>query len=110
MPHALERIGQHTASANSVIDMLLMNAAVTKGRSEMSTCSAVRRSRRRIERYHFRTGQRELVDLELSSEFSYKGVEVLMVHVLFNLMKNAFRAIEKGGSGRIVNYRCEGAK
>jgi two-component system, CAI-1 autoinducer sensor kinase/phosphatase CqsS len=101
MPHALERIGQHTASANNVIDMLLMNAAVTKGRSEMSVCSARQTISTAIERYHFRTGQRELVDLDVEEEFSYSGVEVLMVHVLFNLMKNALRAIEKAGGGRI---------
>jgi two-component system, CAI-1 autoinducer sensor kinase/phosphatase CqsS len=101
MPHALERIGQHTASANSVIDMLLMNAAVTKGRAEMGTCSARATIETAIERYHFRTGQRELVDLDTRREFTYSGVEVLMVHVLFNLMKNALRAIEKGRGGRI---------
>ena len=109
MPHALERIGQHTASANSVIDMLLMNAAVTKGRSETSVCSGRQTIETAIDRYHFRGGQRDRVDLDLGSEFSYNGVEVLMVHVLFNLMKNALRAIEKGGSGRIIITLRSGA-
>lgn len=110
MPHALARIGQHTASANSVIDMLLMNAAVTKGRAEMSACSARRTLETAIERYHFRGGQRDLIDLDVGREFTYDGVEVLMVHVLFNLLKNALRAIEKAGGGRISLALHDGAQ
>lgn len=101
IPDALRRIGQHTASANSVIDMLLMNAAVTKGRSEMAICSARRTIETALERYHFRSGQRDLVKVETRGEFEYAGVEVLMVHVFFNLLKNALRAIEKAGRGEI---------
>ena len=110
MPHALQRIGQHTASANSVIDMLLMNAAVTRGRAEISVCSARGTLETALERYHFRAGQRDLIDLDVGSEFSYDGVEVLMVHVIFNLMKNALRAIEKTGGGRISLALHRGAQ
>lgn len=109
MPHALQRIGQHAASANNVIDMLLMNAAVTRARTEMVDCSARKTIDATLERYHFRSGQRELVDIETDAEFSYAGVEILMVHVLFNLMKNALRAIEKEGHGRISILLRRGA-
>ena len=100
LPHAIARINQHVVSANSVIDTLLMNAAADRARSEMVACTARATVATAIERYNFRAGQRELVDLALDADFTYQGVEVLTVHILFNLMKNAFRAIEKAGSGR----------
>jgi two-component system, CAI-1 autoinducer sensor kinase/phosphatase CqsS len=110
LPLAIARINQHVVSANSVIDMLLMNAAADRARSEMVPCSARATVDTAIERYNFRAGQREMVDLELQADFAYQGVEVLTVHVLFNLMKNAFRAIEKTGAGRIVISLRRGAQ
>jgi two-component system, CAI-1 autoinducer sensor kinase/phosphatase CqsS len=110
LPQAVARINQHVVSANSVIDMMLMNSAATRARSEIVVCSAVQTVATAIERYNFRTDQREIVDLDLTDAFDYAGVEVLTVHVLFNLMKNALRAIEKAGKGRITIQLRRGAE
>ena len=101
LPPAVSRIGQHVVSANSVIDMLLMNAAAGRARSELVLCSARRTVGMAIERYNFRSDQRALLDLDIETDFDYLGNELLTTHVLFNLFKNALRAIDKAGRGRI---------
>jgi two-component system CAI-1 autoinducer sensor kinase/phosphatase CqsS len=47
-----------------------------------------------IERYHFKPQQRELIRTDLAEDFEFRGSDLLMTHVLFNLMKNGLRAIE----------------
>ena len=55
-----------------------------------------------MSRFQFRPGERELISVRVYDNFLYQGVEVLMVHVIFNLVKNALRAIAAAGEGQIV--------
>lgn len=93
-----QRVRQHIRSANSVIDLLLSNVAqhhrgpVTHELNQMSRIVAMA-----IERYHFKPNQRELVRTDLTEDFAFRGSDLLMTHVLFNLMKNGLRAIEARG-------------
>ncbi|MEI9900186.1 MAG: hypothetical protein WDN31_08725 [Hyphomicrobium sp.] len=41
-----------------------------------------------LERYSFKPNQRSLVRADLSEDFQFRGSDLLMTHVLFNLMKN----------------------
>jgi signal transduction histidine kinase len=50
-----------------------------------------------IERYHFKPHQRELIRADVEEDFEFRGSDLLMTHVLFNLMKNGLRAIEARG-------------
>lgn len=101
------RVRQHITSANSVIDLLLSNVAqhhrnapITE-RHRMSTIVSAA-----LERYHFKPHQRELVRTELDEDFEFRGSDILMTHVLFNLMKNGFRAIEaRGGENNCLCIR-----
>ncbi len=89
------RVGQHISSANSVIDLLLSNVAQhhrgapTTELHQMSQIVAMA-----LDRYHFKPGQRALIRTDVSNDFYFRGSDLLMTHVLFNLMKNGFRAIE----------------
>ena len=47
-----------------------------------------------LERYSFKPNQRDLVRTELDEDFQFRGSDLLMTHVLFNLLKNGLRAIE----------------
>jgi two-component system, CAI-1 autoinducer sensor kinase/phosphatase CqsS len=93
-----KRVRQHITSANSVIDLLLSNVAQhhrsvpIEERHKMSEIV-----RTALERYHFKPQQRELVRTKLDEDFDFRGSDVLMMHVLFNLMKNGLRAIEAQG-------------
>lgn len=93
-----QRVRQHIRSANSVIDLLLSNVAqhhrgpAAHELNQMSRIVAMA-----LERYHFKPNQRELVRTDLSEDFAFRGSDLLMTHVLFNLMKNGLRAIEARG-------------
>jgi two-component system, CAI-1 autoinducer sensor kinase/phosphatase CqsS len=101
------RVRQHITSANSVIDLLLSNVAqhhrnapITE-RHRMSTIVSAA-----LERYHFKPNQRSLVQTELDEDFEFRGSDILMTHVLFNLMKNGLRAIEaRGGENNCLRIR-----
>ena len=50
-----------------------------------------------LERYHFKPNQRAMIHSDVAEDFEFRGSDLLMTHVLFNLMKNGFRAIEARG-------------
>jgi len=56
-----------------------------------------------LERYPFRPGERELVNVEaIDATLHFSGTDSLVVFVLFNLLKNAFYAIHSNaGQGRV---------
>jgi len=57
-----------------------------------------------IERYHFKSHQRDLICIDVIDDFEFRGSDLLMTHVLFNLMKNGLRAIEaRGGENNALS-------
>ena len=89
------RVRQHITSANSVIDLLLTNVAQHhRGAptTELQTMSKV--VSQTLERYTFKQNQRDIVRTDLDADFDFRGSDLLMTHVLFNLLKNGLRAIE----------------
>ncbi len=100
---ALQRIAEHAIAANLVIDMLLTNLKEESYSQERVKLHEIAGTiDEAFSRFHFRPGERELIKVRVRHNFIYKGVEVLMVHVIFNLVKNALRAIAAAGSGNIV--------
>jgi two-component system CAI-1 autoinducer sensor kinase/phosphatase CqsS len=99
------RVLQHITSANSVIDLLLSNVAQHhRGAppAELHRMSTI--VEMAIERYHFKAHQRELIRIDAMEDFAFRGSDVLMTHVLFNLMKNGLRAIEaRGGDNNALS-------
>lgn len=105
----VERIIEHTMAANMVIDMLLTN--LTRDRipeHDFTAHSILATIAKAMDRYHFRRGERELVRLAAADDFEYFGSEVLMMHVIYNLLKNSLRAISMTGQGAIV-IECRAA-
>lgn len=102
---SMDRIREHTQSANLVVDMLLVNAGQENFSSDaFDTFSALDVVENALARYHFRPGERERVYVEHHEDFLFFGSNLLLVHTLFNLLKNALRAVDasKGDDGRIV--------
>jgi two-component system, CAI-1 autoinducer sensor kinase/phosphatase CqsS len=108
---ALQRIDGHAAAANLVIDMLLTSVKEESYSQERMKLHAIAGTiGEAIGRFHFRPGERDLIGVNVRNEFVYRGIEVLMVHVIFNLVKNALRAIAEAGTGRIfIEARTEPA-
>lgn len=99
---ALKRIGEHTLGANLVIEMLLVNVRheriASEGFAPYSIAEVIETA---LNRYHFRRGERDLVSVRAGNDFTFVGSDVLMIHVLFNMLKNSLSAIEAKGSGTV---------
>jgi two-component system CAI-1 autoinducer sensor kinase/phosphatase CqsS len=107
------RVRQHITSANSVIDLLLSNVAQHHrgvAPTELHQMSKIVGTA--IDRYHFKQHQRDLIRSDIGEDFEFRGSDLLMTHVLFNLMKNGLRAIEaRGGDDNRLSIELKrGAK
>lgn len=92
------RVRQHITSANSVIDLLLSNVAQHhRGAPTIELHRMSKIVAMALDRYHFKANQRAMVHSDVAEDFEFRGSDLLMTHVLFNLMKNGFRAIEARG-------------
>ncbi|MEL6287734.1 MAG: HAMP domain-containing sensor histidine kinase [Pseudomonadota bacterium] len=99
---SMSRIKDHTLYANMIIDMLLMNAGRRKiAQHHFDIFSARETIANAIERYHFRPNELTLVTIADEDDFYYLGSDILLVHTLFNLLKNSLRAIESAALGAI---------
>ncbi len=88
--------------ADTIINMILMNLKHTDipdvNLKILSISSCVEEA---IRRYPFKKEQRDLIEWSSEGDFSFMGEQLLMVHVLFNLMKNSFYYIEAENKGKI---------
>ena len=103
MAGVLDRIEMEADRSNTVIDMLLytVRGMGVEGKELvpclMSTCVDTA-----LRRYPFASDkERALVHWDMKADFSFMGSELLMVHVIFNLLKNALRHIAIAGKGTI---------
>lgn len=108
MDGVLERINSEADNSNTIIDMLLMNTRTNGLKPEhISVCSMQKCIETALKRYPFTSDQeKRLVVWDNTQDFNFRGVEILMVHVLFNLLKNALYYIAKAGKGN-VHIRIE---
>lgn len=88
--------------ANTVIDMLLMNLRNNAlDRRQFNPCSAALIIEQAVDRYPFRSGEREKLFLDLDKDFEFLGIESLFTYILFNLLKNAFYSLQSAQKGDI---------
>lgn len=98
-----DRITLMIDQANTVIDMLLMNLREKSlDENQMNICSAKDCIQQAVNRYPFRSGEREKVELEISDDFKFLGIESMFVYVIFNLLKNALYSLSSAQKGKIV--------
>jgi signal transduction histidine kinase len=117
----LDRIEREADYANAIIDMLLANvAAPGRPARALENCAMRACVMHALQRYPFAESERTLVQVE-GEDFFFRGDELLMVHVLFNLIKNALRhcaqahqgtvtiRLSPGASGNTLHFRDTGA-
>lgn len=109
--NALSRIETESAHSNAIIDMLLVNARQARRESnELVECSIHHCVETAIERYPLTDAEKSRITVALDDDFRFLGNELLMVHILFNLIKNALRHIAKAGKGEItIRSRSSGS-
>ena len=98
----LGRIDSEARHSNAIIDMLLVSARVPGAmEQDFQACSMAACVDTALRRYPFSEEERRVVSREGDGDFMFAGSELLMVHVLFNLIKNALRHIAKAGKGEV---------
>jgi two-component system CAI-1 autoinducer sensor kinase/phosphatase CqsS len=92
---ATARIEEEITYSNTVIEMLLVSAGHTTLRSDgFAIHSANQTIEQALVRYPFNSAhERELLHWEKGEDFDYFGSDILVMHVLFNLIKNALHSV-----------------
>ncbi len=100
----LQRMDRETDYSMAMIDMLLVNAARHKldpgefTSVRISTCLDTA-----LARYPFRSPvERARVRRSESEDFAFRGPEILVVHVIFNLLRNGLYAVAEAGRGEVT--------
>ncbi len=88
---SLDEIAEEASHSNTIIDMLLVNTAQDPYRaSTFDRFSAAEVVTEAIKRYPFASdAERSWVRAEVGNDFEIRAPRILVVHVLFNLLKNA---------------------
>jgi two-component system CAI-1 autoinducer sensor kinase/phosphatase CqsS len=98
----LDRIEAEANYSNAIIDMLIANVRLSKpDDKDLVECSMTHCVEIALWRYPFSAEERARVSSVAGADFAFKGVELLMVHVVFNLLKNSLRHISQAEKGRI---------
>ena len=103
MGGVLERIVTEVDRSNTVVDMLMVNIKGSpRDRQAFVSCSISQCVNVALQRYPFVSEkERALVHWDPTADFIFRGSELLTVHVVFNLLKNALRHISRAGKGKI---------
>ena len=89
--------------ANTVIDMLLMNLRENAlDRKQFNVISAADIIEQAVDRYPFKSGQREKLHVSLTEDFNFLGIESLCIYIMFNLLKNAYYSLQGAQKGDIT--------
>lgn len=104
MHGVLERLEAEVNHSNMAIDMLLKNTKpVGFSNESFVNCSMASCVEIALMRYPFASeSERGLVIWEKGEDFVFRGNELLMVHVLFNLLKNALYHVARASKGEIT--------
>jgi two-component system CAI-1 autoinducer sensor kinase/phosphatase CqsS len=103
LKNALDSIRNEVKYSNTIIDMLLMNTAekpILDVDQESFTAAQV--ISEAIDRYPFNNSKEaELLHTDTSQDFLLTAPRLLVIHVLFNLIKNSLFFVQRKGDGEI---------
>jgi two-component system, CAI-1 autoinducer sensor kinase/phosphatase CqsS len=98
---ATEALNAEAANANTTIDMLLMNVRPVALR-EFEKISMLECVDNALQRYPFASNlERAYVKPIMTGDFNFYGSKLLMIHIIFNLLKNAIAHLARKGGGDI---------
>jgi len=104
LPEILDNIGLSANQANIIVEMLLTNIKYPSVKIEkLETFTVFECVEYALSNYSFLPNQKEKIQVDYMSnhDFQIKGNKLLIVHVMYNLIKNALYFIEKAGKGSI---------
>lgn len=86
---AAELIEKETHASFHFIEMLLMSSRAEPFNYPQQQLSIADCISEAVERYPFQSGQQAMFEVDVAQNFCFYGSDVLIIHVLFNLIKNA---------------------
>jgi two-component system CAI-1 autoinducer sensor kinase/phosphatase CqsS len=100
---ALARIQFEVRHMNHMIDLFLLSAtAVRQNLRPVETVVMEGVVEGMLKRYPFvNAGQQKIVALEVRRNFTFAGQTELSVVILLNLLRNALKAVQRAGKGRV---------
>jgi two-component system, CAI-1 autoinducer sensor kinase/phosphatase CqsS len=102
LDRALDRISHHTAFANTMINILLMNIGEQRiDSANFDKFSMAGEISQLIDSYPFKGSDREKIVWKPDNDFIFFGSDLLMRHVFINLLKNGLRAVGEARKGNI---------
>ena len=102
LTRTLNNIISETQSSFTFIDMLLVNANESWKDSNFLPCSILECIHQAIDRYPFGSQSKDLILIENTPDFIFIGNKQIMIHVIFNLIKNALYSIKAANKGSIT--------
>lgn len=98
----LDALEEETKYSNTIIDMLLIKSKQRGfNKANFNNCSINHCISEALRRYPFKEGELELISWDDQQDFNFDGEPLLILHVFFNLIKNALYFIEQEGKGEI---------
>lgn len=101
MNEALDHVVSEVDRMNAIVDMVLMNLRGAGQPQPMERLSITDTVNEALRRYHLDAGEESKLHLDLERDFEVEGRKLLIVHILFNLLKNAYFAIAEARKGQI---------
>ncbi len=102
LPTIFNNVESETQAAFIIIDMLLVKVNQLGVKAiQTKTCSIAYCINETLRRYPFDSGERELIHWDDKNDFIFIGDELLIIHVLFNLIKNSLYYIRAARKGKI---------
>ena len=98
---ALANIEAVNTESFSIINMFLFKTRDDFKNEELSEYSIKDCIERTLETYPLTDQEKDMIVLNIKDEFIFRGNEILMMHVLFNLLKNAIYYIKEMNKGKI---------
>lgn len=106
---APERMRYICASSLNIIDMLLLQLKDSDWSSHFGECSIKDCIDTALMEYCFRQNERELINIKNVEDFRFYGNRHLVVHILYNMMRNAYAFIQSEKRGEISIWTSESA-
>ena len=103
MSEAMSRVQYEVRHMNHIVDLFLLSASAASEQLEADeTVSMQEVIESVIKRYPFTAqAQRDAVRVDVRADFRFAGKHELSVVIVLNLLRNALKALQRAGKGRI---------
>jgi len=102
LTEVLDEMGAEIHSAHTIIDMLLLRVTSSVQKTELAPYGIKECVEEAIQRYPFNSNdQRNWVHCIVTEDFIFQGEKLFLIHVIFNLLKNALYYIAHAEKGEI---------